>query len=88
MQPADRDMLELAMDAFDRMGGRGGLKPHYAMVERLCSERGIDCPTEEHVRITIYNYTPGRKNYLNRGDFFAIVGPGEYRVTRPTLDQL
>jgi hypothetical protein len=32
--------------------------------------------------------TPGRKSYLNRGDFFAIIGRGEYRVTRPTLDQL
>lgn len=88
MQPGDRDMLELAMDAFDRMGGRGGLKPHYSMIERLCRERGIGCPTEEHVRITIYNYTPGRKSYLNRGSFFEIVGRGEYRVTRPTLDQL
>ena len=88
MPQADRDMLELAMDAFDRMGGRGSLKPHYSMIERLCRERGIDCPSEEHVRITIYNYTPGRKSYLNRGAFFEIAGRGEYRVTRPTLDQL
>jgi hypothetical protein len=88
MRLADRDVLELAMDAFDKLGGRGRLKPHYSVIERLCRERGIECPTEEHVRITIYNYTPERKSYLNRGNFFAIVGPGEYRVTRPTLGQL
>ena len=86
MQLAERDVLELAMDAFDGLGGRGTLKAHYSMVERLCRERGIQCPTEEHVRITIYNYTPGRKSHLHKGDFFAIVGRGEYRVTRPTLD--
>lgn len=30
---------------------------------------------------------PGPR-WSNRGDFFSIIGPGEYRVTRPTLDQL
>jgi hypothetical protein len=88
MRLADRDVLELAMDAFDKLGGRATLKTHYTMLERICRERGIASPTEEHVRITIYNYTPGRKSHLQRGDFFAIVGRGEYRVTRPTLEQL
>lgn len=88
MRLSDRDVLELAMDAFDVLGGRARLKPHYSVVERLCRERGLESPTEEHVRITIYNYTPGRKNFLDRGKFFEIVGPGEYRVTRPTIDDL
>lgn len=74
---ADRDVLKLA---FEELGGRARLKRHYAQAIRLCRERGLECPTEEHVRITIYNYTPGRKSYLHNGDFFAIVGPGEYRV--------
>ena len=88
MTVSDRDILELAMHAFERLGGRALLKSHYTMVEKICLERGIECPTEEHIRITIYNYTPGRKNYLNRGSFFKIVGRGEYRVTRPTLEDL
>ena len=88
MRVADRDVLELAMHAFDKLGGRGTLKDHYTMVERLCRERGIECPTEEHVRITIYNYAPGRKSHLHKGDFFAIVGRGEYRVTRRTVEDL
>ena len=82
---ADRDVLKLA---FEELGGRARLKRHYAQAIRLCRERGLECPTEEHVRITIYNYTPGRKSYLHNGDFFAIVGPGEYRVTRPTLEDI
>lgn len=88
MLGADRDVLELAMDGFDSVGGRATLKRHYSAVERLCRDRGVNCPTEEHIRITIYNYTLGRKSYLNRGAFFEIVGRGEYRVMRPTLDQL
>jgi hypothetical protein len=62
----DRDLLELAIDAFDSLSGRGRLKAHLSAVERLCRERGIACPTEEHVSITIYNYMPGRKRSARR----------------------
>jgi hypothetical protein len=88
MPLADKNVLDLVMDAFEKLGGHATLKRHYAQVERLCRERGVECPTEEHVRITIYNYTPGRKSHLRNGDFFAIIGRGEYRVTRPTLEEL
>jgi hypothetical protein len=80
--------IKLVIEAFERLGGRAILKTHFAMVERLCSERGTACPTEENVRITIYNHTPGRKNYLGGHAFFEVVGRGEYRLLRPSLDQL
>jgi len=80
--------IQLVIEAFERLGGRAILKTHFAMVERLCRERGTPCPTEENVRIAIYNYTPGRKNFLGGQALFEIVGRGEYRLLRPSLAQL
>jgi hypothetical protein len=80
--------VELAIEGFERLGGRGGLKPHYASIERICAERNLACPTESNVRIAIYNYTPGRKSFLGRDAFFEIVGRGEYRLIQYRLDQL
>jgi hypothetical protein len=80
--------LQLAKEGFEMLGGRANLKTHFAMVERICRNREIACPTEASVRITIYNYTPGRRSYLGKDATFEIVGPGEYRLIRPTLDQL
>jgi hypothetical protein len=90
MTEIPRYMLDIVMDAFERAGGRAEFQRVYPIVERLFKEAGRPVPTEleAQVRQTVYLYCSASPNYLNQGRFFEKVGRGEYRVIRPTADDL
>ena len=78
------DVLDLVRVAFYNLGGRSTLQRAYSEVHRMCRETGRKLISDEHVRITIYCYCPGRKRHLDRGDYFTICGRGEYQLAPST----
>ena len=90
MNSLPRYMLDIVMEAFERAGGKAEFQRVYPIVERLFREASRPMPTEldAQVRQTVYLYCPDSPNYLNQGKFFEKVGRGEYRVIRPTIDDI
>jgi hypothetical protein len=84
------DMLEIVMQAFERAGGRAEFQRVYPIVERIFKDisRPIPVELDAQVRQTVYLYCPDSPNYLNQGKYFEKCGRGEYKVTRPTPDDL
>ena len=87
---AESTMIEIVLEAFDQLGGKAKLGNVYPVVESLFRELGREIPArlDEQVRQTIYLHCTGSPNFLTNNALFESVGYGEYRVHRPTLDEL
>jgi hypothetical protein len=87
---AESTMIEIVLEAFDQLGGGAKLGNVYPVVESLFRELGREIPArlDEQVRQTIYLYCSGSPNFSTNKALFESIGYGEYRVHRPTLDEL